>query len=156
MTGSDAQPPEPTVRMLYCRCAFAQVVPADVKSAVLEGLAAAGRGFEGVADLCDMAARRDPHLADLAGLVQAFPRAVWAEGRNVAEDEVIKKILAKYGFDPSISDRYMLQAADSYARNLDEAVQRGVFGVPFTIVGDERFWGQDRLEDLDLHLAGKL
>ena len=63
---------------------------------------------------------------DLAGLVQAFPRAVWAEGRNVAEDEVIKEILAKYGFDPAISDRYMLQAADSYARNLDEAVQRGV------------------------------
>ena len=86
----------------------------------------------------------------------ALPRAVWAEGRNVAEDEVIKEILAKYGFDPAISDRSMLQAADSYARNLDEAVQRGVFGVPFTIVGDERFWGQDRLEDLDLHLAGKL
>jgi len=93
---------------------------------------------------------------DLAGLVQAFPRAVWAEGRNVAEDEVVKDILAKHGFDPAISDRYMLQAADSYARNLDEAVQRGVFGVPFTIVGDERFWGQDRLEDLDLHLSGKL
>ena len=93
---------------------------------------------------------------DLAGLVQAFPRAVWAEGRNVAEDEVIKEILAKHGFDPAISDRYMLQAADSYAKNLDEAVQRGVFGVPFTIVGDERFWGQDRLEDLDLYLAGKL
>ena len=85
MTGSEAQPPEPTVRMLYCRCAFAQVVPADVKSAVLEGLAAAGRGFEGVADLCDMAARRDPHLADLAGLAKegttlriaaCWPRAV--------------------------------------------------------------------------------
>ena len=93
---------------------------------------------------------------DLAGLVQAFPRAVWAEGRNVAEDEVIKDILAKHGFDPAIADRYMLQAADTYAKNLDEAVRRGVFGVPFTIVGDERFWGQDRLEDLDLFLAGKL
>ena len=93
---------------------------------------------------------------DLAGLVQAFPRAVWAEGRNVAEDEVIKDILAVHGFDPAIADRYMLQAADTYAKNLDEAVQRGVFGVPFTIVGDERFWGQDRLEDLDLHLSGKL
>lgn len=33
---------------------------------------------------------------------------------------------------------------------------RGVFGAPFYIVGDERFWGQDRLGDLDLHLAGKL
>lgn len=93
---------------------------------------------------------------DLAGLVQAFPRAVWAEGRNIAEDDVIKAILAEHGFDPMISDRYMLSAADSYVRNLDEAVLRGVFGVPFTIVGEERFWGQDRLEDLDLHLSGKL
>ena len=39
MSGNDATGTEPTVRMLYCRCAFAQVVPADVKGAVLEGLA---------------------------------------------------------------------------------------------------------------------
>ena len=50
----------------------------------------------------------------------------------------------------------MLAAAETYANNLEEAVSRGVFGVPFYIVGDERFWGQDRLEDLDLFLAGKL
>ena len=93
---------------------------------------------------------------DLAGLVQAFPRAVWAEGRNVAEDEVVKAILAENGFDPAIADKYMLSAADTYASSLEEAVRRGVFGVPFYIVGEERFWGQDRLEDLDLHLAGKL
>jgi hypothetical protein len=85
MTGNDAKPAEPAVRMLYCRCAFAQVVPVDVKGAVLEGLAGSGRGFEGVADLCDMAARRDPHLADLAALAKegttlriaaCWPRAV--------------------------------------------------------------------------------
>ncbi len=93
---------------------------------------------------------------DLAGLVQAFPRAVWAEGRNIAEDEVVKDILAAHGFDPGIADRYMLAAAETYANNLEEAVSRGVFGVPFYIVGDETFWGQDRLEDLDLYLAGKL
>ncbi|MGV8987579.1 MAG: 2-hydroxychromene-2-carboxylate isomerase [Cypionkella sp.] len=93
---------------------------------------------------------------DLPGLVRAFPRAVWAEGRNIAEDEVVKEILAENGFDPAISDHHMMTAADSYVRNLDEAVLRGVFGVPFYMVGEERFWGQDRLEDLDLHLAGKL
>jgi 2-hydroxychromene-2-carboxylate isomerase len=93
---------------------------------------------------------------DLAGLVQAFPRAVWAEGRNIAEDEVVKELLARHGFDPSVADRYMLAAAETYASNLEEAVLRGVFGVPFYIVGEERFWGQDRLEDLDLFLAGKL
>lgn len=93
---------------------------------------------------------------DLAGLARAFPRAVWAEGRNIAEDEVVKEILAAHGFDPGVADRYMLAAAETYANNLEEAVSRGVFGVPFYIVGDERFWGQDRLEDLDLYLAGKL
>jgi 2-hydroxychromene-2-carboxylate isomerase len=93
---------------------------------------------------------------DLPGLVQAFPRAVWAEGRNIAEDDVVRDILTAHGFDPAIADKHMLMAAETYMANLEEAVARGVFGVPFYIVGDERFWGQDRLEDLDLHLAGKL
>ena len=69
-------------RILYCRCAYAQVVPSAVKDAVLEGLAAAGRGFEMVPDLCEMAARRDPHLAELARgdrpltIFACWPRAV--------------------------------------------------------------------------------
>ncbi|GLS86397.1 2-hydroxychromene-2-carboxylate isomerase [Cypionkella aquatica] len=93
---------------------------------------------------------------DLGGLVQAFPRAVWAEGRNVADDAVVQDILTAHGFDPKIADKYMLLAAETYAANLEEAVARGVFGVPFYMVGDERFWGQDRLDDLDLYLSGKL
>jgi 2-hydroxychromene-2-carboxylate isomerase len=93
---------------------------------------------------------------DLAGLVQAFPRAVWAEGRNIADEGVVQEIVAKYGFDPMAIDRGMFSAAETYTDNLEEAVARGVFGVPFYVVGEERFWGQDRLEDLDLYLAGKL
>lgn len=93
---------------------------------------------------------------DLGGLVHAFPRAVWAEGRNVSEDGVVKDILARHGFDQSIADKYMLMAAETYAGNLEEAVSRGVFGVPSYLVGAQIFWGQDRLEDLDLHLAGKI
>jgi 2-hydroxychromene-2-carboxylate isomerase len=93
---------------------------------------------------------------DLGGLVHAFPRAVWAEERNISEDEVVKEILTKHGFDASIADKYMLMAAETYANNLEEAVSRAVFGVPTYVVGDQIFWGQDRLEDLDLHLAGKI
>ncbi len=93
---------------------------------------------------------------DLPGLVQAFPRAVWAEGRNIAEDEVVRDILTVHGFDAGIADKHMLMAAETYMANLEEAVARGVFGVPFYMVGEERFWGQDRLDDLDLYLAGKL
>lgn len=93
---------------------------------------------------------------DLPGLVQAFPRAVWAEGRNIADDDVVQQIVAQYGFDPKVIDRGMFAAAETYAANLEEAVARGVFGVPFYVVGEERFWGQDRLDDLDLYLAGRL
>lgn len=93
---------------------------------------------------------------DLAGLVQAFPRAVWAEGRDIADEEVIAGIVAAHGFDPLQVNRGMFSAAETYTDNLEEAVARGVFGVPTYVVGDERFWGQDRLEDLDLYLSGKL
>jgi len=84
-----------TTRILYCRCAYAQVVPVAVKDAVLEGLAAAGRGFEMVPDLCEMAARRDPHLAELARddrplkIFACWPRAV--EGLFTLADAPLPK-----------------------------------------------------------------
>lgn len=94
---------------------------------------------------------------DPGQLVHALTRACWAEDRNVAEDEVIRDCLQAAGFDPGLADRGLLAGAETYAANLEEATARGVFGAPFYITdGDERFWGQDRLDDLDQHLAGKL
>lgn len=93
---------------------------------------------------------------DLGGLVHGIMKCIWAEEKNIAEDDVIKAKLAEFGFDPSLADRGMLAGAEEYAANLEEATNRGVFGSPFYIVGQEKFWGQDRLDDLDLHLAGKL
>ena len=86
----------------------------------------------------------------------AITRACWAEEKNIADDDVIRAALVGAGFDAGLADSGMLAGAETYAANLEEAVSRGVFGAPFYIVGDERFWGQDRLDDLDLHLAGKL
>ena len=68
-------------RVLYCHCAFAQVVPADVKARVLQGLADRGGSFDAVPDLCEMSARRDPRLQEIAAqqdgvLVACYPRAV--------------------------------------------------------------------------------
>lgn len=93
---------------------------------------------------------------DTGALAQSFARAVWAEDRDIADDAVIRDLLEKAGFDPKVADRGMLSAAETYTVNLEEAVAQGAFGVPFYIVGEERFWGQDHIEDLDLHLAGKL
>ncbi|MDG1280678.1 MAG: 2-hydroxychromene-2-carboxylate isomerase [Pseudorhodobacter sp.] len=93
---------------------------------------------------------------DLGALVHGLTRACWADEKNIAEDEVIRAALVAAGFDAGLVDQGMLAGAETYAANLEEAVSRGVFGAPFYIVGEERFWGQDRLDDLDLHLSGTL
>ena len=94
---------------------------------------------------------------DLGALVHGFTRACWAEERDVAEDGVIREVLEAAGFDPGLADRGLLSGAETYGRNLEQAVLAGAFGAPFYITdGDERFWGQDRLDDLDAHLAGRL
>ncbi|MEL6169083.1 MAG: 2-hydroxychromene-2-carboxylate isomerase [Pseudomonadota bacterium] len=94
---------------------------------------------------------------DLGALRFALGRACWAEEKNIAEDDVIRACLAEAGFDPDLATSGMLEGAEIYTRNLEEAVTRGVFGAPFFITdGDQRFWGQDRIEDLNLHLSGKL
>ncbi|KFI31641.1 hypothetical protein CG51_05565 [Haematobacter missouriensis] len=69
---------------------------------------------------------------------------------------MIRDELCRHGFDAALADRGLLMGAETYARNLEEAVSRGVFGAPFYIVGEEMFWGQDRLSDLDAHLSGRL
>ena len=90
---------------------------------------------------------------DLGQLVHFYTSACWAGERDIATDEVVREGLESAGFDPGLADSGMLMAAEEYAANLEEAVTRGVFGAPFYIVGDEKFWGQDRLADLDTHLG---
>jgi hypothetical protein len=87
-----------TKRILYCRCAYAKVVPQAVKDEVLRRLGASELAFEAVPDLCEMAARKDPALADYAHdetleIVACFPRAVrWlfhAGGHELAESACV-------------------------------------------------------------------
>ena len=69
-------------KILYCRCAFAQVVPEGVKNEVLERLCDSGVSFETVSDLCEMSARKDPGLSRLIDgeapvqIAACYPRAV--------------------------------------------------------------------------------
>jgi 2-hydroxychromene-2-carboxylate isomerase len=90
---------------------------------------------------------------DVGGLVHGILRAVWAEERDIADDQVVRDVLAASGFDPGLADRGMLSGAETLERNTEEALQRMVFGVPSYVVGEEVFWGQDRLPHLDAHLA---
>ena len=85
-------------RILYCHCAYARVVPVETKAGVLQGLANAGVEFDAVPDLCEMAARRDPRLGELASgapmrIAACYPRAVrWlfaSAGVNIDGDKAV-------------------------------------------------------------------
>ena len=70
-----------TPNLVYCRCTYARVVPRQVKDGVLEALAGSGVDFDAVPDLCEMSARKDPRLAEIAGgkdvtIAACYPRAV--------------------------------------------------------------------------------
>ena len=94
---------------------------------------------------------------DMGALVHSFTRACWAEEKDIADDTVVRACLEGAGFDPALANSGLLSGADTYASNLEEAVRRGAFGAPFFITGDDaRFWGRDRITDLDLYLAGDL
>lgn len=93
---------------------------------------------------------------DVHALVQALGRVCWAEERDISDDAVIGDCLAAAGFARSLTMTGLLDGAETYARNLNDALEAGVFGFPFFVVGEARFWGQDRLDMLEAHLAGRL
>jgi len=74
--------------------------------------------------------------------------AMWREPRNLGDAEVLAQVLRDGGFDPA---HVAALAADPEVKarlvsNTEEAVARGAFGAPTFFVGEQMFFGQDRLE----------
>jgi 2-hydroxychromene-2-carboxylate isomerase len=79
---------------------------------------------------------------------QAIMRAYWERDEDISDSEVLASIASSAGFDGA----RLLEAADAkpardeLAALTEGAVARGVFGAPTFFVGDEMFWGKDRLD----------
>ena len=86
-------------------------------------------------------------------LCQSILRACWLEDKDISDDKVIKDALISNGFDASITESGLLEGAETFSRNTEDAIQANVFGSPSYIVGDQVFFGQDRLEYLNAYLA---
>jgi 2-hydroxychromene-2-carboxylate isomerase len=71
--------------------------------------------------------------------------ALWRDDRNIADPQLLVEIADRHGV--SGSDKA------AFERYTQEALQRGVFGAPSYVLGDEIFWGQDRLDFLDRALG---
>lgn len=85
---------------------------------------------------------------DAFGLAGRFLRAVWEEERNIADPATIDAILSEGGLDPAAvrADAARIDAAAIRASDSEAAIARGVFGFPTVAIGDDLFWGQDRLD----------
>ncbi|KTE26595.1 MULTISPECIES: 2-hydroxychromene-2-carboxylate isomerase [unclassified Sphingopyxis] len=92
---------------------------------------------------------------NLDDYVDAVNRAMWEEGLKMDDPEIIATFLSANGFDgPVLLAR--TQEPGIKARlvaNTDAAVARGVFGIPTFFVGDEMFFGKDRLGQVEEALA---
>ena len=93
--------------------------------------------------------------ADAGKLVNALLTAVWAEEKDIADESVL--IAAADSVGLSGADLLAKAKADewakAYADTTQRAIDEGVFGSPSYQVGDELYWGQDRLDFLDRALS---
>jgi 2-hydroxychromene-2-carboxylate isomerase len=92
---------------------------------------------------------------DLPGFINAAYAAMWEDGHNMGDPAVIAEVIDAKGFDAvTLMARAQEPAAkEALATNTQAAVARGVFGVPTFFVGDEMFWGKERLAQVEAALA---
>lgn len=85
---------------------------------------------------------------DLAG---AYLRAVWAEERNINAPDTLVSIASDLGIDGAelLTQSGSVEVAQIFERNSQDALDIGVFGAPTYAVGEQLFWGQDRLDFLE-------
>ena len=86
----------------------------------------------------------------LADYCRAMFQAIWGDARNLNEPAEVGAVLAAAGFDPQALLALTNEAQTKQALKdaTEEAVRRGVFGAPTFFVGEQMFWGQDRIDFL--------
>ena len=89
---------------------------------------------------------------DVAG---AIMRALWADDRNIADDDALAQVADGCGFDGRMLVKSSQTAGvqEQYERNTDDAMAANVFGAPWYVIDGAGFWGQDRLDFVERALA---
>jgi len=87
-------------------------------------------------------------------LAKALYAAHWGEGRDIGPPEVVAEVAEPLGLDrQKLLDAVADPAIKQRLKDATEAaLERGVFGSPFIFIGDEPFWGADRLPQVEAWL----
>ncbi|MFV3370413.1 2-hydroxychromene-2-carboxylate isomerase [Pseudomonas sp. NY15435] len=75
-------------------------------------------------------------------------KGMWVDALNLGDPAVLGPLLAEAGFDPQalLALTTEQDVKDALKTNTEAAIKRGMFGAPTFFVGDEMFFGQDRLD----------
>ncbi len=78
----------------------------------------------------------------------AMFRAIWVDAINLGDPAVLAATLTGAGFEPAalLALSAEPEVKEALKARTDAAVQRGIFGAPTMFVGEQMFWGQDRLD----------
>ena len=92
-----------------------------------------------------------------SAVIDALFHAGWTQGEDLGELDDLIAILERAGIDAEGFDERVTEQAvkDALANETSFAIERGVFGVPTIIVGDQLFWGNDQFDHIVLLLEGK-
>jgi 2-hydroxychromene-2-carboxylate isomerase len=84
-------------------------------------------------------------------------RKVWGEGGDMAGEAILRDVARELRWDEGEFLAFTVsREADARYRDATRAAhERGVFGVPTMMIGDEMWWGNDRLDFLEQHLAAQ-
>ena len=80
--------------------------------------------------------------------VQTIFNFIWRDGRNTGDSEEWKSLTQALGLTDASEKLSKPTIKNALRSNTDEAIERGVFGVPTLIVDDELFWGHDAADFL--------
>ena len=94
------------------------------------------------------------HLEKFEQVLKLLFDAMFGTPQNLNEPTVLAEVLKPSGF--SVEDIMSMVQSDVVKQKLitetEQAIQRGIFGAPTFFVGDEMYWGQDRLHFVEQSL----
>ena len=84
----------------------------------------------------------------------AYMQAVWMHNLDINDTDTVIKVATDRGFEGKrlFEKGHSKEILDQYDTYTDQAIEKGVFGAPTYIIGDDIYWGQDRLDFVEKKL----
>ncbi|MBX2831626.1 MAG: 2-hydroxychromene-2-carboxylate isomerase [Rhodospirillales bacterium] len=91
---------------------------------------------------------------DVTKLTETLMGDIWLRDRDVTDPQTIREALISSGLSTEyLEDADLPEIAKIYDANCQSARDQNIFGVPTYFIGNEMFWGQDRLDFVDRALG---